>query len=478
MVRPARADGEHGFGTRPLLHSEGRRGGLAAIDYAALVLFVGLAAVGSTVPVSPATNATDATATTAATNAPTTTATASPGTGERTTASNDDATPTRSTERPSSAGPLRTPAASGTSGTSGAPGTAMPASAATATAPATTATASPVGTDAPTASGPGRVATVTRVVDDDTIEVRFRNGVTDTVRLLGVDAPETTLSRVDPPEYEGVPDTSGGRGWLYRWGKEADQFASAELAGETVRVATDRRADRRGSFGRLLAYVYRDGRNFNRRLFAEGYARLYESPFSKRTAFADAEARARRVGVGLWGFDGPSASATATTTRTTDSGSEGSGVGNGSTGGGPDEYDCGDFDSRAEAQRILEGEPSDPAGLDGDGDGVACESLPGNGAAITGTTPTATTTATVTTPTEVNTETPTATITATPTVEPTTGEPDAGDDLPPLSEGSDDPCDCGDFDSQARAQEYYDDEPGDLSGLDADDDGEACESLD
>jgi micrococcal nuclease len=69
-------------------------------------------------------------------------------------------------------------------------------------------------------------------------------------------------------------------------------------------------------------------------------------------------------------------------------------------------------------------------------------------------------------------------MTATPTAEPTTGEPDAGDDLPPPSGGSDDPYDCGDFDSQARAQEYYDDEPGDPSGLDADDDGEACESLD
>jgi micrococcal nuclease len=145
--------------------------------------------------------------------------------------------------------------------------------------------------------------------------------------------------------------------------------------GETVRVATDRRADRRGSFGRLLAYVYWDGRNFNRRLLAEGYARLYESPFSKRTAFADAEARARRAGVGLWGFDGPSASATATMTRTTDSGSEGNGVGNGSTGGGPDEYDCGDFDSQARAQEYYDDEPGDPSGLDADDDGEACESL-------------------------------------------------------------------------------------------------------
>jgi len=37
---------------------------------------------------------------------------------------------------------------------------------------------------------------------------------------------------------------------------------------------------------------------------------------------------------------------------------------------------CADFDTQAEAQACLNTDPSDPFGLDGDGDGVACESLP------------------------------------------------------------------------------------------------------
>ena len=53
------------------------------------------------------------------------------------------------------------------------------------------------------------------------MEVELADGSTDTVRLIGVDTPETTLSRVDPPEYEGIPDTTAGRDWLYNWGQRA-----------------------------------------------------------------------------------------------------------------------------------------------------------------------------------------------------------------------------------------------------------------
>ncbi|MEB3274833.1 MAG: thermonuclease family protein [Prochlorothrix sp.] len=38
--------------------------------------------------------------------------------------------------------------------------------------------------------------------------------------------------------------------------------------------------------------------------------------------------------------------------------------------------DCGDFATQAEAQRVLDAFPGDPHRLDGDGDGIACESLP------------------------------------------------------------------------------------------------------
>jgi len=41
-----------------------------------------------------------------------------------------------------------------------------------------------------------------------------------------------------------------------------------------------------------------------------------------------------------------------------------------------DRYNCGDFATQAQAQAVLNADPSDPNRLDGDNDGIACESLP------------------------------------------------------------------------------------------------------
>lgn len=41
-----------------------------------------------------------------------------------------------------------------------------------------------------------------------------------------------------------------------------------------------------------------------------------------------------------------------------------------------DDLNCSDFDTQAEAQAHLDADPSDPDGLDRDGDGIACENLP------------------------------------------------------------------------------------------------------
>jgi hypothetical protein len=40
---------------------------------------------------------------------------------------------------------------------------------------------------------------------------------------------------------------------------------------------------------------------------------------------------------------------------------------------------CADFEFQEDAQDWLEGDLSDPEGLDSDGDGVACEDLPSGG---------------------------------------------------------------------------------------------------
>jgi len=77
--------------------------------------------------------------------------------------------------------------------------------------------------------------TVIDVVDGDTLDIRYQNGTTDTVRLLGIDTPEVH-TETDPSEYEGIPDTDAGRDWLRDWGHKASEFARTEVHDEEVRI--------------------------------------------------------------------------------------------------------------------------------------------------------------------------------------------------------------------------------------------------
>lgn len=43
------------------------------------------------------------------------------------------------------------------------------------------------------------------------------------------------------------------------------------------------------------------------------------------------------------------------------------------------DYDCSDFAFQEDAQAVLDQDPSDPYNLDGDNDGIACETLPRRG---------------------------------------------------------------------------------------------------
>lgn len=150
----------------------------------------------------------------------------------------------------------------------------------------------------------GVTVTIIEVTDGDTMDIRFDNGTAETVRLLGVDTPEVYAENT-PSEWEAVPDTQAGEDWLRQWGTTASEFATNELDGERVEIRVDPQADRRGGYGRLLVYVSRpdSGRSFNQQLLERGYARLYETPFSERDAFAAAEADAREAGRGVWGFE-------------------------------------------------------------------------------------------------------------------------------------------------------------------------------
>jgi micrococcal nuclease len=127
-------------------------------------------------------------------------------------------------------------------------------------------------------------------VDGDTVRVRIPNppaglGVVETVRLLGVDTPET----VHPSRP------------VERFGKEASEFTKARLLDKEVRLCFD--WDLRDRYGRLLAYIYTgEGECFNAAIIREGYAHAYVSyAFHFMDEFRALEAESRREKKGLWG---------------------------------------------------------------------------------------------------------------------------------------------------------------------------------
>ena len=163
--------------------------------------------------------------------------------------------------------------------------------------------------DSPTAemspalpAGQNWTVTIVEVIDGDTMDVRFENGSTERVRLLGVDTPEP-YAEVDPAEWDRIPDTEAGRTWLRSWGENASAFAEQRLAGEEVQIVTDELAGRRGGYDRLLVYVVIDGEVFGEQLLEGGYARLYETEFLLYDGFGAAEARAQAADRGVWGLD-------------------------------------------------------------------------------------------------------------------------------------------------------------------------------
>lgn len=131
---------------------------------------------------------------------------------------------------------------------------------------------------------------VTRVIDGDTVRVESR-GFETTVRLIGIDTPET--------RKPGAP--------VQCFGPEASRRAQTLLSGKRVRLLGDPTQDTRDRFARLLAYVYVDGatRSVNAQLVEEGFAKVYvyrpSRPFRHTTAFLAAESRARTGRRGLWG---------------------------------------------------------------------------------------------------------------------------------------------------------------------------------
>jgi endonuclease YncB( thermonuclease family) len=156
--------------------------------------------------------------------------------------------------------------------------------------PATAPTVVPTPTATPRTIATRRSARIVRVVDGDTLRVRLSSGRQITVRLIGIDTPETKRPRV-PIECGGTPASAYMRRIAYKHGRGR----LVTLVGDPSQDATDR-------YGRTLAYVDASGKgDLGRLMLRAGWGSVYsvENPFGRLAGYQTAagHAEARRAGV-------------------------------------------------------------------------------------------------------------------------------------------------------------------------------------
>lgn len=134
-------------------------------------------------------------------------------------------------------------------------------------------------------SQPGLYA-IKRFVDGDTIVVDM-NGRNETVRMIGVDTPETHR-----------PNTP-----VQCYGPAASAYTKNLIGHQKVRLEADPTNQNRDRYDRLLRYVYLpDGQLVAKAVIENGYGFAYTSfPFTKKDEFVQAEEQAKAANKGLWG---------------------------------------------------------------------------------------------------------------------------------------------------------------------------------
>lgn len=212
-------------------------------------------------------------------------------------------------------------------------------------------------------------ATVIKVVDGDTITVSL-NGRNETVRIIGINTPETVDPR-SPVECFGIEASNQAK----------KLFTDSQ---NTVWLEVDPSQGERDRYNRLLRYVFiQNGTvDYGRMMIAQGYAYeyTYGTPYKYQAVYKNVQQDAQGKELGLWNSatcngqaleSGRNISSPNPTAYTL------SPIPQSASGG---DKDCSDFTTHAEAQSffIAQGGPaSDPHRLDGsDNDGLACETLP------------------------------------------------------------------------------------------------------
>ena len=124
---------------------------------------------------------------------------------------------------------------------------------------------------------------VTRVYDGDTIKAEGHD-IEIKVRLVGIDAPETSSKNRDP-------------------GQPYSEQAKKHLAGLVLNKTVDIKGYGLNRNNQILGVVYLDGRNINLEMIKAGLAEVYTGKLPKgfdAQLYRQAEAKAREAKVEMW----------------------------------------------------------------------------------------------------------------------------------------------------------------------------------
>ena len=212
---------------------------------------------------------------------------------------------------------------------------------------------------------------VISVGDGDTLRVRLQGKII-TIRLGCIDAPETAQTP-----------------WGEQSAKRLQQLLPVSQAVQVREIDRDR-------YGRTVGELYLGNQSVNLMMVKEGQAVVYPQYLSgcseTKEQYLQAEAQAKAQRLGFWNQVSPvmpwdfrsgkrGASQLSTSTNPQVKPTEPSiQIPTPVTANLPactrTDCDCRDFQTQAEAKRVLDAFPNDPFDLDRDKDGVPCESLP------------------------------------------------------------------------------------------------------
>jgi micrococcal nuclease len=132
-------------------------------------------------------------------------------------------------------------------------------------------------------------ATISKNVDGDTIDINL-NGIVEKVRMLCVDTPETHHPRLGVQPF----------------GPEASEYTKKILAVGTKVQIEPAIGGGRDKYGRLLAYIYINGKMFNEMLLEQGLARVAYI-YAPNTKYVDEfyalQKVAQKKGIGIWSIE-------------------------------------------------------------------------------------------------------------------------------------------------------------------------------